>query len=337
MMRKVALAAMMTAVMVAVHTGATAGEGPVAPSDLAVLVYSSELLGAIKPCSTCGTRPLGGLAGRAGFLAAQSGTSVDFVALEGGDLCGRKSKNGELEFQVILSALDVMGYGAVGLGERDLELGPDFLETVMSRTDVALLCGNVVTEDGRHLFSGHTIVDVSIGGGTARIGVIGVISDIEGFRIRAESGGFTIEDPDAAVRRSLDAVEDVTDVQVVLYHGVQKEAEELVSQFPSIDLVLLTTHILGPPKSLSEEGQSVRLITGGREGKFLAAVKLSKSYNGDVNPHAFNQGRIDETIVKDPQIQALVETFYEAILVDKARDVPPASIAQENSRRRARR
>ncbi len=322
--------AMLTAVVAAVHFGAAAEEELIDTTGSAVLVYSSELSGGIKPCRTCGLRPLGGLARRAGFLANQSGKSVDVVALEGGDLCGKRAENGVLEFQVILSALEVMGYAAVGLGERDLALGADFLESVVSRTDVALLCGNAVTEDGRHLFPGHTIVDVPIGDRTARIGVIGVIADMEGFRTRAEPGGFAIEDPGAAVGRSLEAVESATDVQVVLYHGIQEGAEELVSQFPSIDLVLLTTHILGVPKSLSEEGQPVRLVTGGREGKFLATVMLSRSSTGGIEPHTFGYERLDDNIVKELLIEALADTFYEAILIDKAHDVPPAGADQKS-------
>ena len=82
----------------------------------------------ISPLRPPSSQPLGGLARRAGYFASGSGTSAEFIALEGGDLCGRRPTGGMLEFQVALSALEFMGYAAVGLGERDLALGADFLE-----------------------------------------------------------------------------------------------------------------------------------------------------------------------------------------------------------------
>jgi len=336
-MGRLRLGAIVTTVVAVVHLGTTAAEGPVDMSGSVVLVYSSELSGGIKPCSSCSLHPLGGLARRAGYFAREPGRPAAFIALEGGDLCGRRVENGVLELQVILSALEVMGYAAVGLGERDLALGADFLESVVSRTDVALLCGNVVTEDGRHLFPGHIVVDVPIGHETARIGIVGVIADMEGFRTRAEAGGFVIEDPVDAARRSLETVESTTDVQVVLYHGIQKGAEELVRQCPSIDLVLLTTHVLGVPKSLSEDGQPVRFVTGGREGKYLATVVLSRSSTGDIELHTFGYERLDENITIAAPIEALAETFYDAILIDKAHAVPLPDAQQPRLARPRRR
>jgi len=323
-MGRLRLAVAVTAVVAAVHFGATAGQESVDMSGSAVVVYSSELSGAIKPCSSCGPNPLGGLARRAGYFMSERGKPAEFIALEGGDLCGKRVENGMLEFQVILSALEVMGYAAVGLGERDLALGPDFLESVVSRTDVALLCGNAVTEDGRHLFPGHVVVERPIGDEPARIGIVGVIADMEGFRTRAEAGGFAIEDPVEAVRRSIETIESTTNLQVVLYHGIQKEAEELVRQCPSIDLVLLTTHILGPPEVLSEEGQPVRFVSGGRQGKYLGTVMLSRSSSGDIEPHTFVRKRLDENIPNAAPVEALVETFYDTILIDRAHAVPPS-------------
>jgi len=332
-MGRLRLIAVVTAVVAAAHFRATADQEAVDMSGSAVLVYSSELSGGIKPCSRCSPNPLGGLARRAGYFMSERGKLAEFIALEGGDLCGKGVENGMLEFQVILSALEVMGYAAVGLGERDLALGADFLESVVSRTDVALLCGNVVTEDGRHLFPSHVVVETPIGNETARIGIIGVIADMEGFRTRAEMGGFVIEDPVEAVRRSIETVESTTDVQVVLYHGIQKEAEELVGQCPSIDLVLLTTHIMGPPKAFSEDWQPLRFVSGGRQGKYLATVMLSRSSSGAVEPDTFALERLDKNIPNAVPVEALVETFYDAILIDKAHAVPPFDAEQPRSAR----
>jgi len=290
-------------------------------SDAPVLVYSAELAGELEPCD-CGGAHIGGLAPRAGYLAGERARHPGIIALEGGDITPGRSRNDATTFQAILSALDVMGYAALGLGERDLVQGADFLETMAARTRVALLCGNVTADDGRRPFLSHIVIEPATGRGRVRIAIIGLIADLEGFRTQAEKGGFRIEDPIVTAREVLDEIDEQTDLEVVMYHGTEADAEALVHACPSVDLVLLTTHVLGAPLELTRDGRPSRFVTGGRKGKHLAVIELDVGPSGTVQLGTVRRQEISEKIPDSPSVRALLDTFYEGLRIDKARAVP---------------
>jgi len=237
------------------------------------------------------------------------------ILLEGGDL----TEGDAAKFQMLLSALDYMGYVALGLGERDLALGSRFFDTIKSRNKIALLCANVVTDDGRHPFPSHIIVETNLDQKPVKIAVIGAIENLEGFRAQAEKGGFHIEDPVESVRRVLDSVKKSTDFQIVLYHAAEDEAKTLIRECPDIDLVLLTTHKVGLPESLSPKDQIPELVTGGRRGKYLALVELKRDSHSEIKPHAFRVKPVSEDIPDSKPVRALIESYYEGLTIDKVR------------------
>jgi len=314
--------ALIMMVMLAVRSGfLRADETYEDGSGSTVLVYSAELNGELTPCKTCGKTQLGGLARRAQYFNSELGKCAGYLAVEGGDLCAReKGDDSTIKFQVIVSALDAMGYSAVGLGERDLALGADFLETMVGRTSVALLCGNAVTLDGRHLFPTYTTVQVPLGETTATIAVLGLVGEFEGYMKPDVRDVFSIEDPVPAARAAMSELETQTDMQVLMYHGTEQGAQKLVGECPSIDLVLITPHTLAPQEALPDGDEPVRLVTGGREGNHLGIIMLERASSGAVRASTFRSERMSEDIPDDPLIMGLIGSYERTLVLKSMRE-----------------
>jgi hypothetical protein len=237
-----------------------------------LVVASGELNGHLTPCG-CSKPMLGGLPRRASYLTAMPGT-VAAVRLENGDLTEALGRQDELKAETAVEMLDRMKYDAINLGEKDFRLGTPYLQALGARFKGTLLCANARDDKGAPLFKEETLLTRQIAGRTVRVAVIGLISEQYGDTIHTLSPDVTIESPEAALKRLMPPLLAQSDVRILLYHGPKTEAEALAQQFTMFQLVVCA-HEGDVPSAMQPIG-ACGLVSGGEDGKRLAAVRLQQ-------------------------------------------------------------
>src|ERR1700685_860668 len=85
------------------------------------IVFSGEQHGYMEPCG-CSLTQSGGLSRRADCLRQIAARGWQCTALDFGGLVRKDNEQNKLKFQVMLAALNELGYKAMGLGTEELQL-----------------------------------------------------------------------------------------------------------------------------------------------------------------------------------------------------------------------
>lgn len=130
-----------------------------------------------------------------------------------------------------------MGHHALGLGDRDLALGPVALKGLADRAKFPFLNANVVnTETREPLFQTSAILEA----GDYKIGVTSVVTNAYRMKANQEKAfGFTVKSPQAVLGPILEEFE-AKGIQIILLlgHLTLEECEDVAKEFPQIDVVL---------------------------------------------------------------------------------------------------
>ncbi len=246
------------------------GEDPLAdwPKPQAVLVISGEMDGYVEPCGCAGKEnQKGGLARRHGFLQMLKKRGWNPIALELGGQVKRFGPQAGIKFTHVAGALRTMGYQAVALGVKELNL-PIILNEVLQPSN-NFVSANVGLEGAEDLIPKHRLIQV---GGT-RIGVTAVLGDR--YQRRVTNREFTYKPAAEALRPVVASLKDQADVQVLLVHGSRTDSQELAKEFPEVDFVVTAGGAEMPPGELAEiSGSRGRLVEVGHKGMYLAVIGL---------------------------------------------------------------
>ena len=192
---------------------------------------------------------------------------------------------------LMIEALNLMGYQALGIGDDDLTLGRDFLIDLSKKAKFPFLSSNLIDgESGKRFFQSHLIKEVN----GLRIGIFALIapdsfSGPQDPRLK----GLTIQNPIETAQRIIKELKPNTDLIILLSHlGYPKDAEmaQTVSgiqiiigshtgvslSYPAIvkDTVILHT----PPKGMYA-GRFDLAFLGSESGFYNAATKRSFENN----------------------------------------------------------
>jgi len=184
---------------------------------------------------------VGGLPRRAAFIRQEKAEDIPVLILDTGNfISDRPLAEPSLEpalvkADLILRAMDAMGYAVMAVGEMDLFLGPDRLRTLSKTTRVTFLSANVTDTDGKTVFEPHRILQA----GGVKVGVIGLTAppgDQTAFKNRA--GGTSVKDPVPAAEAAVKSIRDKCDLLVVLSNIGYAKDLELAHTVAGIDVII---------------------------------------------------------------------------------------------------
>jgi len=136
---------------------------------------------------------------------------------------------------LILKAMDLMGYAAVTVGEKDLYLGLERLRSLEETAKVTFLSANLTDRKGKLLFEPHVLLragDVTVGA----IGLTAPPADRDLFSRRA--AGSVVRDPAKALREAVDSIRHKCDLIVLLSNVGYAKDLELAEKVPGIDILI---------------------------------------------------------------------------------------------------
>jgi len=248
------------------------------------LLFGSNNHGELEDCG-CRSNPLGGLARRAtiaGFdPVGDHPVSARFHLDAGNALFANNDLQTPADFDrspeairahAILRSFGAMNVGAMGVGERDLSLGVDFLRDAARQARVTLVNANLM-RDGRTLFDATT--ELTLRG--VRIGVVGASDGVPQNQDLYTQRGIEIVEPAEPVANAIAGLRAArNDVVVLIYTGGFDSARTLTTQLADLgrapDLVIVSGSSRMMREPLFVGG--VPVIEAANRGKHLVRLDM---------------------------------------------------------------
>jgi len=163
----------------------------------------------------------------------------DAVVVDAGDWAPDFTKPNEqskLKFQSEM--YDLMGFDALGVGERELAFGLETFKELAAKSKTPVLSSNLIDKKtGKPVFKASVIVRK----GGVKVGIFSVLGpkiDLPG-----NAGELvTVDDPIATAQKMVAELRKQADVVVCLAHLGRVEGEDLAAQVPGMDVVILAHH-----------------------------------------------------------------------------------------------
>lgn len=289
------------------------------PKPAFVLAITGQQHGYIEPCG-CSPKQSGGLARRADlFRQLREDKKWPVLALEtGGTLDDSRvtRRQSRLKFDMILDALNGMGYRALGLGTEELQLGAmklfeiSQIRNVQQGFDLPFLAANVVLFGDSTLGTPVAYRVLEIGG--KKVAVTSVFgNEFKKEFAQISKDELEITDPVAALTRVLAQMKaEKPDMLVVLSYDSVEASRELVTKFPELDVVVSADGADDPGNDYETIGKTLFFVSG-MKGKH---VNLIGFYPGDKVAVRFERVELDQDRFKrSPPMRELMAKYQELL------------------------
>lgn len=224
---------------------------------------------------------MGGLPRRATFIKQETAGDPEALILDSGNFVSNRPlaepvlESAGAKAELIIQAMDRMGYAAVAVGEMDLYLGLDRLRSLKDMAKIRFLSANLTDSKGKALF--ETSVILKTGG--IRVGVIGLTSPPADKRVLDKRmDGAVVKDPFETASEEVGRIRDKCDLLVILSNITFAKSLELAEIVPGIDMI-----ISGGTKRFMKRPvirNSTLITTGYYEGRAIG--KLLMHLEGNV-------------------------------------------------------
>ncbi|MEM9657664.1 MAG: multiheme c-type cytochrome, partial [Planctomycetota bacterium] len=197
-----------------------------------------------------------------------------------------------------------LGYHAVGLGTRDLQLNTDAVAYVAANLDPE---ANPLTSANAGVYGfdsglSHPYRIAEVGG--KRIGMVSILGAKEQAKL-TNTADVVLKDPTHALAETAPKLSaENCDLQILLMHGSPDEARQLVLQFPQFDYVVATGGAEQPPSRLqSIEGSEAKLVEAGHKGMYVVVLGL---FDDAETPLRYQRVPLDARFEDSPAMQKML-------------------------------
>jgi 2',3'-cyclic-nucleotide 2'-phosphodiesterase (5'-nucleotidase family) len=177
------------------------------------------------------------LARRATFFNEIWEQGVTTLVLDAGDLFGNRTRNDRLQTEFLLKHTESFGYDAIGLGERDLNYGWDFLAEAMEKYRLPFTNANVTdAATGELILPEYLIVERQ----GITFGICAVMDPAQRIiSMAARDREYEIADPVATLRELVPRLRERCDTVVLLSHLGDRTTESVIKEVQGIDLAVV--------------------------------------------------------------------------------------------------
>ena len=225
----------------------------------------------------------------------ETNTGLILVLDGGSSLTGSWIAN-KSDGQVMVEAMNAMGYDGLALGRMDLGIGLDKILELEKQAKFPFLSANLVSKtDDKPLFKAYTTFERN----GVKVGVIG-LSEAEILQAPGVNNKAKLADAAKIVKQYVDELRPQVDLLVLLSHqGIDKD-KELVQVVPGIDLV-----IGGNTRKLMREPEQVGntlLMEQGYRGEWLGRFQVAYDVQGVPSGAKVDILSLDDKYADDPDI-----------------------------------
>jgi len=282
------------------------------PQPKLVLLFSGEMNGYLEPCGCAGLdNQKGGLKRRHTLIKQIEARGWPVVALDMGGQVRRLGPQAQIKYRFATESLLQIGYDAIGLGTRELQLDANYLAFVLS---------NIAPEQNSIVSANVGIIDFDLGltsryrvveAGGKKIGITSILGKKSQLRLQNASD-IALTMPEDALREILPKLEqEKCDWLVLLVHGDPEEAAALAKMFPQFRFVGTTGGAEEPPQQWrSVDGVATQLIEVGHKGMYVAVVGI---YDDPQQPFRYQRVPLDHRFDDSPQMQEALVAYQEEL------------------------
>jgi 2',3'-cyclic-nucleotide 2'-phosphodiesterase (5'-nucleotidase family) len=286
-----------------VPDGALVAAGPAPEIDL---LYTGDVIGFIEDCG-CHLNPAGGLTRRA-WLINQIRTnypSTPLVLLDTGNFSDNPTEVGDLRTATLLQSMKTLGYKAINVCERDLNLGYDDFTKRTEGLGMKFISTNIVKQGTKEpVFPPYTIVEVKgTSGKPVRVGVLGVNRYTPVWQKAGPTGtNLGLAAPSDMIATYLPEVRAKSDIVVLLAALSKDDAHELAKRFTDLDLILGSSG--GVYNQVEETEGRVGIFYTGNQGKRIGESRINLDANSRVSEvtsylHFLTMNYPEDKVMKD--------------------------------------
>ena len=260
------------------------------------------------------------MARRASFIADLRDENANVLIADAGGFTDFNAKLGPQKTSCMLQCFAKMNYDVIGINDKDLRHGVDFLHEVESTYGLTFVSSNIIyQESNRPVFKPYAIIkDAGI-----KVGVFGLTDEMF-WRNKAYDDTLGIE-----IRPYRDVCSDMIEklrskvhYLVLLTDLRQKSLDTLIINHPGIDLVMTTgTYTTG----VRRLDNSPTLVVGtGHRGQSGAMVEIP-----------FDPQNPDTVVFHESQKQLTDAVGVDSLLVDLIAECRPQLTKKKNAKRTA--
>lgn len=202
--------------------------------------------------------------------------------------------------KLIVEAMNLLGYDAMALGEREFELDIEALRQRMAEAEFPFLSANVtLAETGELLAKPYAVKEI----GGHRVAIIGLTSP---KATQARSGKhIAVLDPLETAGRYVAEVGEEADIIIVLSNLGLREDKRLASAVEGIDLIVggNSRNILDPPLRVKD----TVIVQAGFYGEWVGEVELHIDEEGTVTGHEGRIVTLTPDFADDPEMRTFLD------------------------------
>ena len=289
--------------------GCSRKEASRTPPETFTVFYTCDTRGHIEPCG-CTSGMAGGLGRRATYLTGDQPT--DYLLVDAGDVTAGGRAWEKLEFEYLLKGYQTMGYHAVNLGARELSLGAEGLQSMLTYCG-NLVSANVVGQDRSPICQPYVVVELSNG---FRCGITGVVDDE--MAPEALGPGLEVLAPAEALAGVLPIMQGKVDYIVLLAFADELKMKALAQQFFEVDLIVGGQVQKASAEAVIENRSAIVYNTD--KGK--AVGRLDVTWGKDEGWIFRNRFKtLEESMTPDTRFVELIEQFKQELKVQDFRPV----------------
>lgn len=245
---------------------------------------------------------MGGVARRATRIKQERGSSPYTLALDAGNsLIGDEDPARRTKGQTSVEAMNLMGYDAMALGERDLEIGLDELKKRQEEASFPFLSANVLISGTEKLLATPYVI-IPMGG--HRIGLIGLTG-------KSDNPAFHILDPLETARSYVAKLQEEADIIILLSHAGASANQRIAAEVAGIDFIINGGEYPSVNPLLDERTGTVLVHADvpspGHAGRQLGVARLNFDSKGKLTDYQWQIVALTPEIPDDPEIASWVE------------------------------
>lgn len=287
-----------------------------APGEPMCVIMTADTEGQVQPCQDCpGIAGLGGLARRATTVARLQKENRSMLLVDAGNtIFGAESIGSRGE--VIVSAYNALGYDALNLSYRDFRLGKETTLALLKDAQFTVLSANLLDDKtGKPLAQPYVVKRI----GDERIALIGLTQRPAGLdylpHLKEQLAGIRIQSPSDALRQCLPNVKAQSDAVILVYYGSAAGIQTIHREFGK-DLSVV---LVGGSKPEYLPSKFIPSVIGTYpRGQHLVQAR----FEPDTGRIEVSQLAVEPTIEPDPEMQALLAPYLEAVTWAPSRPLP---------------
>ncbi|MBM4466235.1 MAG: bifunctional metallophosphatase/5'-nucleotidase [Chloroflexi bacterium] len=221
----------------------------------------------------------------------------------GNTLFGNQPLAQQTQGQVIVEAMNLLGYDAMALGSEDFWLGLDVLRQRMEEAEFPILSANAVISGTDQLFATpYVIKEIK----DHKVGIIGLTNQ---EAANTSGRAIIVLDPLETLKNLMDEVSKEADIIIVLSHLGTVVDVQMAGEVEGIDLIVggQSQDVLDPPLWIGESGPVI--AQAGYQGQWIGVVRLEIDSRGKVAGHQGEVVLLGPDFADDPEMRAFLDQY----------------------------